>query len=105
MNIFELTPEQLSNISLGLLVIVTTVLGFIGSRFGRKARDTPAETLELAGAIIDSSKADEMILALDRTRHALDKNTAAVGEMRQDTSEVRQAIVNLTSELIRGGRR
>lgn len=82
------------NFANGLLVIVVALISALGIRHGHKARTAPpaqkGEDFQLAGAVIDSVKVDELIAAFDRNtkevvafHEALRKNTVVVEAFHQ----------------------
>lgn len=88
------TPD---NIAAGIAGLGATFLALLGYSRGRSKPET--SNVEIAGALIDSSKAQDVIDALDRNTAALVQNTEMkrrhLEELQANTSEVR----DLASEI------
>lgn len=99
--------EGLAN---GLLILITGLLGYFGIRRGiRSAGETaaavnaaaePKGTIQVAGALIDSKKADELIKAFDRNVIAKTNLEAAVRENTLATNQNNDAIGHVQQQII-----
>ena len=117
---FNWGPINFQDFANGALIIVIGLVSALGIRGGTKAAKKTAaepetETLALAGAVIDSKKADELVnafkantLAVKRLEGTLDRHTAAVvrhgnqmDALRDDTVDLKAGINTLTNEVIR----
>lgn len=107
-----LTEIKLDDVANGILIIIVGLLSWLGINRGRRAKaeeDAPAtKPMEIAGALIDSRKADQLIDALDRHSNELERNTEAlsrhgkmIGEAAENLREVNFEIRSMTKEIIR----
>jgi hypothetical protein len=108
-----LTELKLDDVANGILIVIIGLLSWLGINRGRKAKaddELPSATkpMEIAGALIDSRKADQLIEALDRHSQELDRNTEAIArhgkmisEAADNLREVNFEIRSMTKEIIR----
>ncbi len=99
-------PFTLEDAATGLLVLLGGILSWFGIQNGRKAAKTPGQGgdfLELAGAVIDKDKADELISAVRENTRTLNHNVAAIDAFREGVdelrSDMREGFRELRSEL------
>lgn len=104
---------SLQDVANGLLAIIIGMVVWFGKRSGSKPEAAPH--VELAGAVIDNRKANDLVRGFERTAEALDDNTeasrstaagiAAIGaEVRAVRDEIRESNLRLEGikdELIR----
>lgn len=108
-----LSEIKLDDVANGILIVIIGLLSWLGINRGRKAakaeEEAPAtKPMEIAGALIDSRKAEQLIEAIDRNTEARDRNTEAlkhhermIEQAAEDLREVNSEIRRLTTEIIR----
>ena len=108
-----LTELKLDDIANGILIVIIGLLSWLGINRGRKAKaedEVPSASrpMEIAGALIDSRKADQLIEALDRNTEARERNTEALrhhgklmAEAGESLREVNFEIRSMIKEIIR----
>lgn len=105
----DMGPIDLNAVANGILVVIVGLLSWLGIKKGRDAKEedsTPASRhVELAGAVIDNHKADQLIDAVNHNTHALRETSGIFEDIREELREVRNDIRALTMELVRGRRR
>ena len=75
------------NLANGLLAVIIGLLSWVGFKGGQKGKSNSSENLELAGAIIDNKKADELIAAFEDHIELLKENTNALRRLHDRVGE------------------
>lgn len=102
-----LAEFKLDDVANGILVIIVGLLSYLGIRGGRKAKaddEAPAKPLEIAGALIDSRKADQLIDALDRNTEAMNRHGKQLDDVGENVREAGHEIRSMTKEIIRASK-
>ena len=108
-----MTEEQLSSVYNGLILFGSGLFAYLGVLLSKRASapapKAPAqgETMQIAGAIIDSRKANEMIeshqrmiRSLDANTQALEANTRSAEDFKDDIGGMRGEISHLSREIV-----
>lgn len=101
----DMGPIDLNAVANGILVVIVGLLSWLGIKKGRddKEKDEAptARHVELAGAVIDSHKADQIIEAFNRNTHALRESAGLFDDIRDELRELRGDIRALITEIVR----
>lgn len=104
----DMGPIDLNAVANGILVVIVGLLSWLGINRGRKAKEEDeapaARHVELAGAVIDSHKADQIIEAVNRNTNALRESAGLFEDIREELREIRGDIRALIMEIVRGRR-
>ena len=108
-----MTEEQLSAVYNALILFGSGLFGYLGILLSRRAAAPPpkspaqGDTVQIAGAIIDSRKANEIVeAALHHTRsmeantRALEANTRTAEDFKDDIVGIRGEISHLAREVV-----
>lgn len=100
-----LSEIKLDDVANGILFVIIGLLSWLGINRGKKAKaaEEPVATkpVEIAGALIDSRKADMLIEALDRNTEALRHHGKMIDQAAEDLREVNFEVRSMTKEIIR----
>lgn len=98
-----ITDASLENVANGIVIIIVGLLSWLGINRGRKTKEKEEapRQVELAGAVIDGKRADQIIEALDRNTAALRIHAEAVFEVRAVVREAKNELRTMTTEIIR----
>lgn len=111
-----MTAEQAAILYNGLIVFAGGLLVWLGTNFSKKKANDPSagETMEIAGAVINSKDARGLIESFDNAashmsrltdeiaehRRILERNTAAAKDVCEATDHVNQEMRNLANALL-----
>lgn len=92
------------NLANGLLAVIIGLLSWLGFKGGRKDKsgDGKTENMELAGAVIDNKKADQLIEAFEDLGEAIKANSDALRRMHDRVGEEMSETRAHMRDLMRG---
>lgn len=99
-----LTEIKFDDVANGILIIIVGILSYLGIQKGSgssKKEEHEVKHVELAGAVIDNRKADEIIQALHRNTEALHRNGQLAEKIRENLEETNQELRSMVLEIIR----
>lgn len=100
----DLTPENVGAIITGIFIGVTGILGWLGNNSGKKSRKKGDGKLpEFGVAMIDTTKAHELVEALRAASQVISRNTETQQHHIDQIVTLRQEISDLTREIVRNG--
>ena len=108
-----MTEEQLSSVYNGLILFGSGLFAYLGVLLSKRASAPPAkaaatgDTMQIAGAIIDSRKANELIdsnlslmRALNENTRALEANSRSAEDFKDDIGGMRGEVGHLAREIV-----
>ncbi|RAI01083.1 hypothetical protein DLJ53_17865 [Acuticoccus sediminis] len=100
---------NLTEVFNGIMIVGALALAWVSRKLGTRTADGQGEPMQLAGAVIDNSKAEQLEAAFVAHTEALEDNTRAIHQSRRETTHAMESlereIQDLTQETIRAGRR